>query len=245
MINQKVALISGGNRGLGFETATQLGKEQVTVIIGSRQLSDAKEAVRKLRLMDIDAYGIELDVTNDAHRKSAAGYIEEAFGKLDILINNAGVVPEGFTTRPLNSATSPEEFDFVFKTNFFSVVHLTHQLLPLLRKSSAGRIVNLASAVGSLTLQSMDNSPLAAFRSLAYNSSKTALNMFTILLAEELRNTNIKVNSAHPGWVKTEMGTAAAPMEIKDGAKTSLQLALLDQDGPSGKFIHMGEQLPW
>lgn len=238
-------MITGANRGLGFEIAKQLGEQKITVIIGARRLTKAQEAVRKLRLMDIDAYALELDVNNDTHRQSAAAYIDHAFGKLDILINNAGVVPDDFIANPLNVETTQQEFEFVFQTNFFSVVHLTRELLPLLKKSTSGRIVNLSTMVGSLTLQSMENSPFAAFRSLAYNASKTSLNMFTVLLSEELKGTSIKVNSAHPGWVKTDMGTQNAPMEVKDGALTPVALALIGKDGYSGKFIHNDEIVPW
>lgn len=241
MRNQKVALVTGANRGIGFETAKQLGEQKITVILGCRKKSNADEAVRQLRLLNVDAFALELDVDDAAQRKAAAAYIESEFGKLDILVNNAGVVPRAF----LNVETSPEDFEYVFKTNFFSIVHLTKELLPLLKKSTAGRIVNLTTNVASLSLQSMEDSPVAPFRSLAYNASKASLNMFTILLSEELKNTNIKVNSAHPGWVKTDMGTQQAPMEIKDGARTSVELALLGESGPSGKFIHLGEEIPW
>jgi NAD(P)-dependent dehydrogenase (short-subunit alcohol dehydrogenase family) len=130
-------------------------------------------------------------------------------------------------------------------TNFFNVVKLTNALLPLIRKSEAGRIVNLSSILGSLGLHADPNSPIYSSKLFAYDVSKTALNAYTIHLAAALAGTNIKVNSAHPGWVKTEMGTDAAPMEIADGAKTSVALALLGTDGPTGKYIHLGKELPW
>jgi NAD(P)-dependent dehydrogenase (short-subunit alcohol dehydrogenase family) len=149
----------------------------------------------------------------------------------------------GFT--PVTSQVTDEELERIFATNLFAVVSLTRELLPLLKKSPAGRIVNLSSILGSLILHSDPTSPIADFKSFAYDGSKSALNAYTIHLAHELRNTTIKVNSAHPGWVKTEMGTDAAPMEIPDGAKTSVALALLGPDGPSGRFIHLGEELPW
>ena len=133
----------------------------------------------------------------------------------------------------------------VFGTNLFSVVAVTREMLPLLKKSAAGRIVNLSSILGSLTLHADPNSPIAGFKTFSYDASKSALNAFTIHLAAELKDTKIKVNSAHPGWVKTEMGTDAAPMEIPDGAKTSVAMALIGPDGPNGRFIHMGEELPW
>ena len=132
-----------------------------------------------------------------------------------------------------------------FETNFFAVVALTQTLLPLIRKSDAGRIVNLSSILASLTLHATPNSPIYDAKTFAYDASKSALNAFTIHLAHELRGTKIKVNSAHPGWVKTEMGGDGAQMEIVDGARTSVQLATLPVDGPNGGYFHMGEALPW
>jgi len=241
---KKVALITGANRGIGFETAKQLGEQGVTVVVGARKLDAAEETAAKLKALGVDAYGIQLEVTSEADRKAAAKYIEEKFGKLDILINNAGVgASTGFT--PVNSEVTDEELTRIFGTNVFALIAVTRELLPLLKKSPAGRIVNLSSILGSLTLHADPNSPIAGFKSFAYDGSKSALNAYTIHLAWELKDTAIKVNSAHPGWVKTEMGTDAAPMEIPDGAKTSVALALLGSDGPSGRFIHLGEELPW
>jgi len=242
--DKKVALITGANRGIGFETAKQLGELGVAVVVGARKLEAAEETANKLRAQGIDAYGIQLEVTSAADRKAAANFIEEKFGKLDILINNAGVgSATGFT--PVNSQVTDEELLRVFGTNLFAVVAVTRELLPLIQKSPAGRIVNLSSILGSLTLHADPTSPIAGFKSFAYDGSKSALNAFTIHLAYELKDTPVKVNSAHPGWVKTEMGTDAAPMEIPDGAKTSVALALLGPDGPSGRFIHLGQELPW
>jgi NAD(P)-dependent dehydrogenase (short-subunit alcohol dehydrogenase family) len=133
----------------------------------------------------------------------------------------------------------------VFETNFFAQVALTETLLPLIRKSEAGRIVNLSSILSSLTLQADPKSPIYGAKSFAYDASKTALNAFTVHLAYELRDTKIKVNSAHPGWVKTDMGGAEAPMELSEGGKTSAALALLPEDGPTGGYFHLGQTLPW
>ena len=242
--DNKVALITGANRGIGFETAKQLGEQGVTVVVGARSLASAVETANKLKAQGIDAYGIQLDVVNAQDRAAAAKYLEEKFGKLDILINNAGVAAStGFTN--VTSQVADEELSRIFTTNLFAVVSLTRELLPLIQKSSAGRIVNLSSILGSLALHADPTSPIANFKSFAYDGSKSALNAYTIHLAHELKDTAIKVNSAHPGWVKTEMGTDAAPMEIPDGAKTSVALALLGADGPSGRFIHLGQELPW
>ena len=144
------------------------------------------------------------------------------------------------------SASTEEELQSIFNVNLFSLVALTHELLPLLKKSEAGRIVNLASILGSLTLQASEPSPLAQMRKFAYNASKAAVNVFTIHLAAELKGTNIKVNSVHPGWVKTTLGSDAAPTSVLDGSKTSVAVALLGPDGPNGHFIqNINQQLPW
>jgi NAD(P)-dependent dehydrogenase (short-subunit alcohol dehydrogenase family) len=242
--DKKVALITGANRGIGLETAKQLGEKGVTVVLGARKLSDAEAAAAKLTAQGVDAYAIQLDVTKPADRAAAAKFIQDKYGKLDILINNAGIAGGDFFTNT-TSKTTEEELRSVYETNFFSVVALTQQLLPLIKKSEAGRIVNLSSILGSLALQADPKSPIAGSKLFSYNSSKAALNAFTIHLADELRGTPVKVNSIHPGWVKTEMGSDAAPMEIPDGAKTSVEAALLGPDGPSGRFIHLGEELPW
>jgi NAD(P)-dependent dehydrogenase (short-subunit alcohol dehydrogenase family) len=132
-----------------------------------------------------------------------------------------------------------------FETNFFGTVALTQRLLPLIRKSRAGRIVNVSSIMGSLTLHSDPSSPIYGYNVFGYDTSKAALNSFTIHLAHELRGTSIKVNSAHPGWVKTDMGGGGADLEVSEGGKTSAQLALLPSNGPTGGFFHMGQSLPW
>jgi NAD(P)-dependent dehydrogenase (short-subunit alcohol dehydrogenase family) len=242
---KKVAFITGGNRGIGLETARQLGKQGVKVVIGSRDLEKGTTAAEKLRTEGADVEAIRFDINRPADYKEAYNYFDKNFGRLDILINNAGVSKE--TVGGPNNASSVSKgiLRETFDTNFFGTIELTQTLLPLIRKAPEGRIVNLSSILGSLTLHSDPGSPIYAGKVLAYNASKTALNAFTVHLAHELRDTKIKVNSAHPGWVKTDMGTDAAPMEIPDGAKTSVQLALLSADGPTGGFFHMGEALPW
>ncbi|MEO8735823.1 MAG: SDR family oxidoreductase [Edaphobacter sp.] len=243
--NKQVALISGANRGIGFETARQLGQKNIIVLVGARTLQAAKEATDKLAAEGIETYPVALDVTKDADRKAAALLVAERFGKLDILINNAGIGGEGGLLNAHTLETTEEELQTVFNTNLFSVLAITREFLPLLKKSDAGRIVNLGSILGSLTLQAMPDSPIAPMKAFAYNASKTALNQLTVHLAAELKDTNIKVNTAHPGWVKTELGTQHAQLEVADGAKTSVDLALIGPDGPNGKFIHAGTELPW
>jgi NAD(P)-dependent dehydrogenase (short-subunit alcohol dehydrogenase family) len=187
---------------------------------------------------------VKFDVVNNADVKAAADQIEKEFGKLDILINNAGVMFEPIGGN--NTSTVPDDvIRKTFDTNFFSAISVTKAFLPLLKKSDAGRIVNVSSILGSLALHASEGSPIYEAKALAYDASKAALNAFTIHLAHELKGTKIKVNSAHPGWVKTDMGTDAAPMDIVDGAKTEVELATLSADGPTGGFFHMGEAISW
>jgi NAD(P)-dependent dehydrogenase (short-subunit alcohol dehydrogenase family) len=240
----KVALITGANKGLGFEMARQLGKEGVTVVLGARDPQAGEAAAAKLRGEGIDANFLKLDVTDPADHSAAAAYLKDKFGGLDILINNAGISAETLGSGKQGTPTS-EVLRRTFDTNFFAPVALTQALLPLLRKSDAGRIVNMSSILGSQTLHADPTSPIYDFKALAYDSSKAALNSFTIHLAYELKDTKIKVNSAHPGWVKTDMGTDAAPMELPEGAKTGVELALLPDDGPTGGYFHLGKRLPW
>jgi NAD(P)-dependent dehydrogenase (short-subunit alcohol dehydrogenase family) len=243
--DKKVALVTGANRGIGFETARQLGQKGITVVVGARTQAAAEETASKLKAEGIDAFPVKLDTTKAEDRTAAVKTIGEKFGKLDILINNAGVGAQGDMFELTVSETTEEELETVFRTNVFATVAVTRAFLPLLKKSEAGRIVNLSSILGSLTLHADPNSPIASIKTFAYDASKSALNAFTIHLAAELKGTKIKANSAHPGWVKTDMGTDKAPMEIVDGAKTSVDLALIPQDGPNGRFIHMGQELPW
>ena len=242
---KKVALVTGANRGIGFETARQLGQKGVTVVVAARTLKSAEETAAKLKAEGIDAFPVKLEVTHAHDREAAANTIGEKFGKLDILINNAGVGPKDTVLTPRTVYTTDEELQDIFGTNVFATIAVTRAFLPLLKKSEAGRIVNLSSILGSLTLHADPNSPIAGIKSFAYDASKAAINAFTIHLAAELKDTKIKVNSAHPGWVKTELGTDSAPMEIPEGAKTSVDLALLGPDGPNGRFIHLGQELPW
>ncbi len=241
---KKIALITGANKGLGFEMARQLAKAGTTVVLGARDPQKGEAAAEKLRGEGYDAQFLKLDVNKTEDHAAAAEWLEKKFGRLDILINNAGISAEDLGSGT-TSKTTADVLHRTFETNFFAPVALTQTLLPLLRKSEAGRIVNMSSILGSQTLHADPNSPIYGFKALAYDASKAALNSFTIHLAYELKDTKIKVNSAHPGWVKTDMGTDAAPMEIPEGGKTGVGLALLGEDGPTGGFFHLGERLPW
>lgn len=239
----KVALITGANKGIGLETARQLGQNGVHVIVGARDAARGEAAVAQLLSEGLSAEFLRVDLADAGTFGLAADAIAERHGRLDILVNNAAVMEDerGAAT----SAVGMDVWRRTFEINLFAQIELTNALLPLIRKSEAGRIVNLTSILGSIGLHATPGSPIYSSKVPAYDVSKSAVNAWTVHLAYELKDTAIKVNAAHPGWVKTDMGGEEAPMELVDGAKTSVQLALLDADGPTGGFLHMGEALPW
>ena len=241
-----IALVTGANKGLGFETSRQLAQKGIKVLMGARDLKKGEDAAASLRALDLDIAFIHLDVTNTGQITHVAKYIEGTFGKLDILVNNAGMRhPQESLFGPSVETLPIRAVMETFDVNFFGAVELTQALLPLIKKSAAGRIVNISSILGSLTLHSDEQAGLQDFKPFAYDASKTALNQFTVHLAASLKNTNIKVNSAHPGWVRTDMGTDQAPMAVAEGAKTAVMLATLGPEGPTGKFLHFEEEIPW
>jgi NAD(P)-dependent dehydrogenase (short-subunit alcohol dehydrogenase family) len=243
MSTKKIALITGANKGIGLETARQLAKQGITVLAGARDAAKANQASAELRKEDLDVHGIVIDVNDQKSIEKAADRIERDYGRLDILVNNAGVMLDDREKKP--SEQSLDMWRKTFETNLFGLVATTQALLPLLRKSEAGRIVNLSSILGSVTLHATPGSPVYDAKVPAYDVSKSAVNAYTVHLAWELKDTPIKVNAAHPGWVKTEMGGPNATMEVREGGKTSAQLATLPDDGPNGGFFHLGQPLPW
>ncbi len=186
---------------------------------------------------------IEIDVASEQSIGRAAEQVGKEFGRLDILVNNAGVMLDDQEKKV--SEQSLEIWRQTFDTNLFGLIATTQAFLPLLRKSEAGRIVNLSSILGSITYHATPGSPVYDFKTAAYNVSKSAVNAYTVQLAYELKGSKIRVNAAHPGWVKTELGGEGATMEVKDGAKTSVELVMLDNDGPNGTFVHRGKPIPW
>jgi NAD(P)-dependent dehydrogenase (short-subunit alcohol dehydrogenase family) len=242
----KIALVTGGNRGIGLETAKQLAQQGMHVLLGARNEAKGLEAAKKLKSDGQDVEFILLDVDDEKTHAKAAKVIEEKFGKLDVLVNNAGILIDersqgGFVAA---SKTPLAVFRKTFETNFFNVIALTQTMIPLLKKSTAGRIVFLSSGLGSLTLHSDPKSPIYNYKAPAYDVSKTALNGYAVHLAYELKDTPIKVNLAHPGSVVTDMN-AHGDIEVSEGAKTPVALATLPADGYNGKFIHLGKELPW
>ncbi len=243
--SKKVAFITGANRGIGLQTARELGKLGFVVVLGVRDPGKGEAALAELRAADIEAEIVAYDAARPDTDEAVRAHLEKKYGRLDVLVNNAGIAREELFGKPDASTVPQDVLRETFETNVFAVIRLTQTLLPLIRKAPAGRIVNLSSILGSLGVHSADNSPIGPAKALAYNASKSALNAFTVHLADELRGTSIKVNSAHPGWVKTELGGPGAPMELADSAKTSVRLATLGADGPTGGFFHEGDRLPW
>ncbi len=242
---QKIAFITGANRGIGFETAKGLGALGITIIIGARDTNKGEIAAKQLQALGYQAEAVHYDANQAKSADQVFEYLNKQYGKLDILVNNAGINQEQLMGSNNSSTVSIDTIQQTFHSNLFAVIELTQKLMPLIKKAPAGRIVNLSSILASLTLHSMPNSPIDPAKAFAYNASKTALNVYTVHLAHELRDTNIKVNSAHPGWVKTALGGENAPMEVADSYKTSVQLATLDSNGANGGFFHLGEALPW
>src|SRR5262249_39415253 len=199
-LNGKVAFITGANRGLGLETARELGKQGIVVVLGSRDPKKGEAAAAKLRDQGINAESLGFDITKPQDHQKAYNYFAKKYGRLDILVNNAGVWKESDNSSPSSvpkpaSAVSPEILHETFETNFFATVALTQKLLPLIRKAPAGRIVNVSSILGSLTLQADPASPIYGFKAFAYNASNTALNAVTVHLAQQLQVNKITDNS--------------------------------------------------
>lgn len=240
-INSKVALITGANKGIGLEIARQLGHSGLTVLVGARDAARGEAAARTLRNEGVDARFVAVDVTEQGSIEAAAQTIEAEFGRLDVLVNNAGVALEAAAA----SEADLEVLRRTFDTNFFGVIAVTQALLPLIRNSEAGRIVNLSSGLGSLTEMSDSSYPFYPVNSFGYNASKTALNAFTVSLAKELRDTPIKVNSANPGYTATDMTGHNGLQTVSEGARAAVNLALLSEDGPNGGFFDDAGSLAW
>jgi NAD(P)-dependent dehydrogenase (short-subunit alcohol dehydrogenase family) len=225
-----IALITGANKGIGLETARQFGACGFTVLAGARDEERGLAAEQDLRADGVDARFVSLDVTADASVREAADWIEREYGRLDILVNNAGIA-RGNPASETNLDTMRE----VYEANVFGVIRVTNAMLPLLRRALAARIVNVSSEVGSISSMTDPASPLAQMpASLAYPSSKAALNMITALYAKDLRDTPIKVNAANPGYTKTDLNRNSGFRSVTEGAEASVYLATLPADGPSG-----------
>ena len=244
--DKRVALVTGANKGIGLEVARQLGRDHgMTVLIGARDESRGREAADQLQAQGIDARAIQLDVTDPASVEAAARQIARDFGgKLDVLVNNAGVSLDGWVPP---SQTDLEKYQATHATNAFGPLVVTKTLLPLLKRAAAGRVVNMSSTLGSLTCCGDAANPFAAVRLLSYNSSKAALNMQTVLFAGELaaEGSPIKVNSACPGYVATDLNNHQGHRTVEQGAREAVRLATLPADGPTGRFFDENGPVAW
>jgi NAD(P)-dependent dehydrogenase (short-subunit alcohol dehydrogenase family) len=238
----KIALITGANKGIGYELARQLGNEGVTVLIGARNVALGETAAITLKVAGADAYPIELDVTKPETIAKAAETIQTRYGRLDILVNNAGIAdaadgPPG--------TVDPAVVRRVLEVNFFGVLAVTQAMLPLVRKSASGRIVMISSGLGSLTWNSQPAWSFAAVKRLGYNGSKAILNMMTVQLAWELRDTPIKVNTVNPGFTATDLNGHRGTQTVEEGAAEAFRQALAPDDAPTGGFFETGGVAPW
>ncbi|MCC6289097.1 MAG: SDR family oxidoreductase [Chitinophagaceae bacterium] len=244
----KTALVTGANKGIGFEVARQLAQKRIYVYLGSRNIENGLEAVKKLKaegLSNVEA--IQIDITNDESVKNARAEIGKKTKVLDILINNAGIYG-GYPQEALNATA--DQFKSTYDANVFGVVRVTQAFIDLLKNSDEPRIVNVSSSQGSLTLHSDPSYKYYDYKGAVYLSSKSAMNMYTVVLAYELKNSNFKVNAVCPGYTKTDFNGHRGPGSVEDAGKRILKYALIDKNGPTGKFFseennpETGE-IPW
>lgn len=239
----KIVLVTGANKGIGFEVSRELGRAGFTVFLGARDTARGEEAAKKLRDEGLDVRFATADLNKASESGAAlAKQIGEEFGHLDVLINNAATAdPEDGPA----SSVGIETLRRTFEANFFGTVAFTQPLLPLLRAADCARIVNVSSGLGSLAINGDPSSPFYPVKILAYNASKAALNMFTVDLAYDLRDTKIKVNSACPGFTATDMNNHTGAQTVEEGAIAIVRLAQLPDNGPTGSFTHKDGTYSW
>jgi NAD(P)-dependent dehydrogenase (short-subunit alcohol dehydrogenase family) len=239
---KRVALVTGANKGIGFEAARQIAGAGCTVLLGARDKSRGEAAAATLQGEGLDVRYLAIDLGDHATASAAAAVIDDEFGRLDILVNNAGISDRGDGPPSKASLGAIEK---VLQTNFVDTVAVTQAMLPLLRKAPAARIVNVSSGLGSLTQNGDPDYEYAFAKSLGYCASKAALNMMTVQLAYELRDTAIKVNSADPGYTATDLNGNSGPQTVPEGAAETIRLALLGEDGPSGSYSDSKGVVAW
>lgn len=241
-VDRRIALVTGANKGIGLEVARQLGKAGHRVLLGARDEARGRAAAKTLQDEGIDVRFVAIDLSDAAALAAAAADIGENEGRIDILINNAGVAVQG------DGLPGTVDMDAVrrsFETNYFGTIAVTQALLPLVRKSSAGRIVNVSSSLGSIALNADPDWAYAAVKLTGYNASKAALNMFTVLLAAELKDTGIKVNAVNPGYTATDLNGNSGHQSLKEGAAETVRMAQIPDDGPTGGFTSTEGVEPW
>jgi len=239
---KRIALVTGGNKGIGFEVARQLAARGCSVLLGARNPALGEAAAAKLAGEGLAARYIHIDLLDLATLTAAAKTIAADFGRLDILVNNAGMAAAGDGSATTATLDAIEQ---TMRVNFIGAVAVTQAMLPLLLKSEAGRIVNVSSGLGSLTKNSDPSFAGAASSYFGYSASKAALNMFTVHLAHQLRDTPVKVNSSAPGYTATDLNFHRGTQTIPQGAAETIRLALIDGDGPSGSFSETAGPVAW
>ena len=231
----RIALVTGGNRGIGLEICRQLAARGLSVVLTARTGSEGRAAAKALQDAGLDVEFHRLDVSSCRSIRACVSAIAERRGRIDVLVNNAGVLIDPRGSRFLDSKL--DTFRDTLETNFFGPLQLAQAVVPLMKAHRYGRIVNVSSGMGQLAEMS-GSSP-------AYRVSKTALNALTRILAAEFRESNILANSMSPGWVRTRMGGEGAPRSVAEAADTAMWLATLPDDGPSGGFFHDREPIAW
>ncbi len=239
----KIALITGANKGIGKEIARQLGALGMTILLGARDAQRGEEAVAQLKAGGADAHAVTLDVTDEAGISAAVTQIESGYGRLDVLVNNAGISQDGGPSSALTLELG--SLRRTYETNVFGVFSVTKAFVPLLQHSEAGRIVNLSSGLGSLTQNSDPNWEFAHVKPLAYNSSKAALNMLTVIFAAELKDMGVKVNAADPGYTATDLNQHRGTRTAQQAATIAVHLATMPDDGSTGGYFDENGPVPW
>ena len=239
---QRIALVTGANKGIGLEIARQLAETDVTVLLGSRDAERGRAAIAELSASGLNVEAIEIDLNDESTIARAAERIAAEHGRLDILVNNAGIVDAADGPPSMAQAAAARR---LMETNFIGTLAVTQAMLPLLRRSRAGRIVNLATTLGSLAINGDPSSPYYEARLIGYNASKAALNMLTVQLAAELKATPIVVNSVAPGYVRTDLTGNNGFMTPEEGARLPVRYALLGDDAVTGRFIEPDGDAPW
>lgn len=245
MSETKIALVTGANKGIGYEIAKGLGALGHTVGVGARDEVRREAAVGRLRAQGVEAFGVPLDVTSEGSVAGAAELLERRAGRLDVLVNNAGISGEmgpGWVQDP--TALDLDVVRTVVETNVIGVIRVTNALLPLLRRSASPRIVNVSSAVASLTRQADPDTDIGPVMA-AYAPSKSFLNAVTVQYARRFRGTDILVNAACPGLVATDFTGFHGPRTPEQGAATAIRLATLPDGGPTGSFFEDDGVIPW
>lgn len=240
--HERIALITGANKGIGLEIARQLGRAGVFVLIGARDVARGKAAAEALSSEGLQASFVAIDLNDEQSIVAAAARIDADYGRLDILVNNAGITDPDDGIPSVATTTAMRR---IMETNFFGTHAVAKAMLPLIRRSSAGRIVNLSSSLGSLTLNGDPSSVYYSAQLLGYNASKAALNMLTVQLSEELRDTPITVNSVSPGFVKTDLNGNTGWLSVEEGARLPTMIALQGEGAFSGRFLEADGETPW